>query len=407
MSTVRKLALVFGAILFLTLSGCQRAQAPEQKPAPPPPAIGVSLISGRFEEVLTPWQKEMETLAKEKKIRLLWKKAKDAREQEKQFDELIKAKPDAIIAFLPEVKTARTLAEKAKEQDQRLLAAGVLPPDTPLDGFVGPDPKTVGLEQGEFVAESLREKPSGRVLIMITDPQSQWEQQVLAGNREGLAKHGGLQVIEREMPTADVPLALNRLWAELGALEAVITHDDETTRKVLVSLAGQPFAPVTAGIGASKETAQYIAAGKHHGEVDLEPEAMARYVFDAAVKLGSSGDWDYEGWVDSGSYQVPVLYTPLRVITRDNLDLLKARHGSLEPKAPDGRVDGEGSGRENSAGGGDQGQEKQGTKIKVKLKGGQELEFQVPGEVQGIEVESGGGEKQQQQEQKEGQGQSS
>lgn len=408
LSTAKKLALVLFIIIALPLSGCRRAQSPEQKPAPPPPVLGVSILTGAHKETMDPWQKELEKLAKEKKVRLIWKKAQDAGEQEKQFEELLKAKPDAIIAFMPDVQPAKRMAQKAEEQDARLLAVGVMPPDSPLDGFVGVDLKTIGREQGEFVAESLGELSSGRVLIMMTDARNEWEQQILAGNREGLARHGGLVVIEREMPTADIPLALNRLWDELGALDAVITHDDETTKKVLVSLAGQPFAPVTAGIGASKETAQFIAAGKHHGEMDLEPEAMARYAFDAAVKLANSGEWDYESWVDSGSYQVPVLYTPSRVITRDNVSLLKARHGTIEPKAPDGQVDGSGGGKENpSDGGGEKEQGQQGSKIKVKLKDGQELEFMVPGEVQGVELENGGGEKKQQEEQKGGEGQQS
>lgn len=408
MHTIARLAFIFLLSVLLTLSGCRR-EAPEQKPSPPPPSIGVTVMTGDYQEIWHPFKKELQKLAKEKKIRLIWKEAGDIAEQERQFEELLKQKPGAVLAFMPDNKTAKTMAQKAGEKDIRLLAVGILPHDAPLDGFVGIDPKEVGRQQGEFVAESLKDVPAGKVLIFKTGASHEWEKDLLEGNREGLGKHNRLQIIERDMPGTDIPLKLNQLWEELGKLDAVITHDTKTTKAVLVSLAGQSFEPVSTGIGAAKETVEFIAAGKHQAEVDLEPEVMARYAFDAAVKLATSGEWDYESWVDSGAYRVPVLYTPTRVITKDNASILKSRHGTIQPKAPDGQVDGGTAGGQQNPQNSGQGQEqgKQGAKIKVKLKEGQELEFMVPGEVQSIELEGGGKDKQQQGEQKGGQGQES
>lgn len=408
MLTIARLAFIFLMSVLLTLNGC-RQQSPEQKPSPPPPSIGLTVVTGGYEEIWQPFKKELQRLAREQKVRLIWKEAGDSAEQEKQFEDLVKQKPGAILAFMPDAQTAKTMAQKAVEKDLRLLAVGILPHDTPLDGFVGPDLKEVGRQQGEFVAEKLREVSTGKVLIFKTGASHAWEKDLLEGNQEGLGKHTRLQIVEKDMPDTDIPLRLNHIWEELGELDAVITHDTKTTKAVLVSLAGQFFEPVSIGIRAAKETVEFIAAGKHQAEVDLEPEVMARYAFDAAIKLATSGEWDYESWVDSGAYRVPVLYTPSRVITKDNAPILKSRHGTIEPKAPDGQVDGGASGGQQNSQNSSQGQEqgKQGAKIKVKLKEGQELEFMVPGEVQSIELEGGGSEKQQQEEQKGGQGQQS
>lgn len=412
MLTIARLAFIFVMSLVLTLSGCRwiggSQGSSEQKPSPPPPSIGVTVVTDGYQEIWQPFKKELQRLAEEKKVRLIWKEAAGVAEQEKQFEELLKQKPGAILAFMPEAEIAKRIAQKAEEKDIRLLAVGMLPHDAPLDGFVGPDLKEVGRQQGEFVAEKLTEVSTGKVLILMTEAGNELEQQLLEGNREGLGKHGRLQIIEKDMPDTDIPRRLNQFWEELGQLEAVITHDTKTTKAVLVSLAGQSFDPVSIGMGAAKETVEFIAAGHHQAEVDLEPEAMARFAFDAAVKLANSGEWDYESWVDSGAYRVPVLYTPSRVITKDNVSILKSRHGTIKPQAPDGQVDGGASGGQQNSQNSSQGQEqgKQGAKIKVKLKEGQELEFMVPGEVQSIELE-GGGKGEQQGEQKGGQGQES
>lgn len=386
MNAIRRLVLVFFLISVLSLGGCRKEA--QQKPAPPPPTIGVSVVTGGFQETVEPFKEEIVKLARERQLKVNFKEAKEPAEQLKQLEELLRQKPEVIIAFMPEPEIARQLSQKAEEKDIKLLAVGFLPPDTPLDGFVGVDARRVGIEQGEFLAEALQNVPDPKVLILSTDPDDPMEIQILEGNREGLGELPGVQLIEKTMPATDISLELNKIWAETGALDGVITHDTKAMKRVLISLAGQPFRPVTIGIGADKELASFIAGGHHHAEVDLQPETMADYAFEAAVHLARTGEWEFDDWVDSGSYQVPVQYSPSRIITRETLSLLQPRHGKIEPKSPDGQS--QAAAQPNQEKGEEQ-QQSKGSKIKVKLKEGRELEFQVPGEIQSIEIEGQAG----------------
>ena len=386
MNAIRKLVLVFLLISTIPFSGCR--QETQQKPAPPPPTIGVSVVSEGFQEIMGPFKEEILKLSRERQLKVSFKEAKEPGEQPKQLEELLKQKPEVIIAFMPEAETARKLSQKAKEEDIKLMAVGVLPPDTPLDGFVGVNARRIGIEQGEFLVEALRSVRNPKVLILNTDPGDPTETQVLEGNREGLKALPGVQLFERTMPTTDISLKLNRIWAETGPLDGVITHDSKAMKMVLISLAGQPFRPVTIGIGADKELAGYIAGGHHHAEVDVQPETMADYAFEGAVHLAETGEWEFDDWVDSGSYQVPVQYSPTRIITRENVSLLQPRHGKIEPKSPDGQSQ---TGAQDKQEKQEEQQQSKGSKIKVKLKEGRELEFQVPGEIETIEIEGQSG----------------
>lgn len=388
LSAILRVVLVLLLVVTPFFSGCR--QQAQQKPPPPPPTVGVSVITEGFEEIIVPFKEELMKLARERQVRLTWKEATDPGRQRQHFDELIKQNSDVILAFLPEEKRALEFAKRAEEKEIKLLAIGMLPLDIPLDGFIGIEARRIGREQGEFLTEALKNTERPKILILNSVPDDPTERQILEGNREALQAIPGLQLFEREMPKEDVPLGLNKIWGEVGALDGVITHVPKATGAVLLSLEGQPFRPVTIGIGAGKEAAQLIAGGHHRAEVDLEPETMAGYALEAALHLAQTGEWEFDDWVDNGAYQIPVQYVPSRVITRENLDLLQDRHGKIEPKRPDDHSSG-GAWQENSdeQGGQEQNRDSQGAKIKVKLKDGQQLEFQVPGEIEGIEIQGG------------------
>lgn len=386
MTAYLRLILVL-ILAFMPIQGCK--QKPDAKPATPLPAIGVSIFSDGFEALAEPFKKEMQSLAKEKKLRLIWKESKTAEKQKEQFEEIIKQKPKVILAFFPEEEEAKKLAKLAKEKGILMLAFGSLAPDSPADGFIGIDPQKIGEQQGEFILENLMGNPKPKVLILTEKTQNYIKNGLAEGNRTALEKNKELQIIEKEMPTENIPLVLNEIWDELGRIDGLITHSEQNAKAVLVSLKGQPFPVISIGIGAGKELVQAIASGEHKAEVDLEPEVMARYAFEAAERLAKTGEWDFDTWVDNGHYQIPVKYSPSRIITRENLSLLQERHGKLKPVSPSEALSGK-KAEDSKEGSQDKGEEQKQSssenKIKVKLKGGKEMEFQVPDEIESIEI---------------------
>ena len=75
---------------------------------------------------------------------------------------------------------------------------------------------------------------------------------------------------------------------------------------------------MTAGVGADSRLPALVA-GEHEAEVDLMPEMIAQYAYDALVGLASTGYWQYDRQVKSGDFDVPAKITPVRLITREVL----------------------------------------------------------------------------------------
>ena len=86
---------------------------------------------------------------------------------------------------------------------------------------------------------------------------------------------------------------------------------------------------VTVGVGADQEASRALVAGDHEAEVDLMPEMIAQYAYDALVGLASTGYWQYDRQVKNGDFDVPAKITPVRLITREESYLLEQRWGPL------------------------------------------------------------------------------
>ncbi|MGI6553481.1 MAG: sugar ABC transporter substrate-binding protein [Bacillota bacterium] len=398
----KKWCLIGLIIVAVMLSSCQNR--PQPKPGPPAAAIGVNVVLAE-KDLLEPFQKTMEELAKKEKVRLYWEQTEEGTDQQEKVRKLLERKVDSLLVQFAGAQEASDLARQAAEKNVKLLALGFLPTGIPLDGFVGVDTRRVGEQQGSFLAGALKELPRSRVLILQTDPDNPAEQEILEGNIKSLEDYPQIQVLVHSFPVEDVAASLNRLWSQLGAVEGIITHDPSSTKELLSSLVSQEFTPITVGLGATRELVEMIAAGDHDGEVDLVPEVMASYAFQGALSLAQNGQWDFEKQVVSGPYDVPVKYVPTRLITRDNLYLLENRFGKIKSQKAEPPQAGEegsptkgeseeksNSGSQGESEGEGSGQGKQGqsaSKIKVKIKGGKTMEMEVPGEIESIQIEGG------------------
>ncbi|HHX49902.1 MAG TPA: substrate-binding domain-containing protein, partial [Clostridia bacterium] len=288
----RKKWCLIGLIMFVVMiSGCKNR--PQPKPEPPAPAIGVNVIIAE-KDLLEPFRKTMEELAKKERVRLFWEQSKGGTDQKEKVKRLLGRKVDSMMVQFANDQEASDLARQAAEKDVKLLALGLLPLGVPLEGFVGLDTQRVGEQQGAFLAGALKELPRSRVLVFQTDPGNPAEQEILAGNLKSLGEYSQIQVLEKPFPVEDVAASLNNIWSQVGAVEGIITHDPQSTKEVLSSLVSQEFTPITVGLGATRELVEIIAAGDHDAEVDLVPEIMARYAFQGALSLARNGQWDFE-----------------------------------------------------------------------------------------------------------------
>lgn len=378
--------LLLLTVCLTLLSACSRGQ-PQQKPVPPH-LIGVS-VATEDKELAELLRRNMQSGEKEGNVRLVWQAAPDASQQEKQIKKLLERRIDVLVAWFADPRLGARLAPEISGKGVRLVLMQELAPDTPADALVMPDPERVGALAGEFIR---RERQAGRakgsVLLVASrdDPGAAAMARGLAG---ALGGEPVLVEVERREPHPEDVLQ-DKLGGPPGA---VVAQDGKLTEAVVKVLDGRGLAGqvVTVGVGGGKQAARLLGQQLHDAEVDTSPEMVARTAFQAARELATTGSWQYETRVQTDGYDVPARLTPARLVTFANAYLLEARWGKLprpgqgEP-SPTGGSAGGGAGGSGGSGGGEGGGGA-GSRVIVKTKDGKQLEMNVEGEIESIQVE--------------------
>jgi len=380
--------------LFLALlTGCSGKSEPQKKPAPPV-KIGVTLAlpAGHLEEVI---KKAMEKQAKQEKIQLIWKSETDPAAQRRHLDEMAKEQVKAVIAGFGDPLEAPALGQQVAGQGVPLIVLGPLAQDTAADAWISINPAQVGELVAGFVARELQTKPrQGEILILESQNYQPLQGEIAGAITEAMAVRG---IEARQIKTggADLPATM------LTKPAAVVTVDPLLTETLLSSQV--PPEILTVGIGGGPASGRAIQEGRHDAEVDIRPDLLAREALRAALDLNQNGQWNYQEQVRRGAYYVPARYCPVRLITSENATLLEQVYGKPDQKQETGGGSsskgsgnsGGGSGSSegdsgssgqagSSAGGGSP--EEQGQKIIIKIEGGQQMEINVPGRIEGIEI---------------------
>ena len=164
------------------------------------------------------------------------------------------------------------------------------------------------------------------------------------------------------------------------------------------------------GVGADRKASEALSSGEIAGEIDIQPELLASYAFDAAINVANNGNWNSETRIQNGNFDIPARIVPVRLIQRDQIYLLEERWGKLgeqqqqqeqQGSEQQDQSQGEGSSQESSGGGsegssgeqgnqGGQGGQGSKTKLKITTQDGKVMEVEVEGEVKSIQAEGEG-----------------
>ncbi|WP_227761787.1 sugar ABC transporter substrate-binding protein [Zhaonella formicivorans] len=395
----RKHLLIIMLICMSLFAGCGRK--PEQKPAPPPTLIGVSVTSAD-KELKQELKKSMEEDAKKDNIRILWKESEPAK-QEDDIKKILEQKIKALVVEFGDEKVAEAVARLAKEKDVPLLALGTMPANVPLDGFVGIDAYRTGTRQADFLVKALNRQKPAKIMILKGMGNSA-EEEVTKGNVDGLQAVTGFEPIIQEVLPGESAAAVVARSPALNQIKGLITHKSAWTEEIVTLLQDMELDKkiVTVGLGAGKNNARAIENGTHEAEVDINPELLGKFAYTGAKELAQQGQWQFEKRVTSGAYDIPVKYTPANVINKDNIYILQTRYKDLNKpqqsqgeKGPAGEgqegqnKSSSGSGGSGGSGGGEkqQGQEKKKSVVKIQTKEGKTMEIEVEGEVQKVEIQ--------------------
>jgi ABC-type sugar transport system substrate-binding protein len=86
---------------------------------------------------------------------------------------------------------------------------------------------------------------------------------------------------------------------------------------------------VTVGSDADKDSCQAIIDGTNDADVDKMPYQLGLITFETAVKIAKGEDLETDTTVQNGKYKVPVKFTPVRLITKENVKEMKDRWPDL------------------------------------------------------------------------------
>jgi hypothetical protein len=193
----------------------------------------------------------------------------------------------------------------------------------------------------------------------------------------------------RAAASVDEALVAGRLGAVLAVDSRMAVAAVEVLRRE-----GLTDAVLTVGVGADRTAAEALVAGEHDAEVDVRPDLLAQFSYDAARGLARDGYWSYDTQVESGDYTVPARVIPVRLVQGNNAFLLEAYYDDLTRGggATRGRQEQQQEqGQEQGRGGGQPPEQQQPvTRLTITTRDGRTMEIDVPGEIQSIETRQQG-----------------
>lgn len=302
--------------------------------------IGVSLSSmdsGKNQAI----KKVMDKRKYRENVQITWMDAKmDASQQEKDVNYLISQGVNVIILQAVNNQEAAQLVERIVQAKIRVIGLETLPANAPLDGYVAPDHKRAGQLQGNLVLNMFNSREQSgdaryNVLVLKGAPGDAVSEEITEGVKAVLQESKfieGIRVAEC-YSTEDAQSAIEDAIAS-GKLDAIVTTDSSLGLASVGLLNNQNLKDkvITVGVGAEKETAIALANGKHDAEIDIRPEHLGNYAFDAALDLVNKGTWSSESKIQNGNFDVPAKITPVRLVQTNQAYLLEERWGTLKQK---------------------------------------------------------------------------
>lgn len=304
------------------------------------------------------------------------------------------------------------MVRKLAQANIKVVALDALPVNSPVDGYITSDHTRTGELQARYLLGMAQGRSAPmKVVILQGDKNDQASREITSSVLDNLKDQPQVQVVlVKDHPRGDPQMATSTLEQTLKStnnqIDAVLSTDSRMAAAAaeLLKSRGLSQRIVTVGVGADQKASRALAAGDHDAEVDVMPDLIAQYAFDAAVGLATTGHWQYDKQVRNGDFDVPAKVTPVRLITKSEAYLLEQRWGKLTgQEGQQGQQSGQNkqtseqkqsSGSSGGKEGGSQ-SDKAGsakkTTLKITTQDGKTMEMLINGEIKKIETTDGGG----------------
>jgi D-xylose transport system substrate-binding protein len=320
----------WGSVLLLCLPVGLAGSCAE----PGRPRIGV-IVSNMRDPVYVTMRAAMTDRMAADGVDLLWVSSSNSEAKQRQDLEAMASLDVDVLIFQPVSTTGFSgLVRDVVQKGIPVVALDRLPADSPVSLYVTADSRTVGRLQARLLAEKLG--GNGNVLILEGEEGHSVAAAITQGNLEVLTQHEGLRVVLRR-PHRRWDRALARLTVEealdlYGRLDGILANNSAMAMGALEVLRQRGLNGRVQVVGADADYDACLAVldGDLLGEVDKRPYELGLAAYEAALDLHRGYLRPGDEIIQTGAYQVPVRLVPVRLITRENVQVeMSYRWGAL------------------------------------------------------------------------------
>ena len=262
-----------------------------------------------------------------------------------------------VLIIKPVSSKIYPILREARRWKVPVISLDRLPTDVPVAGHIKVNETDLGRKAAGKVVEILKlwyplKEPTDKwnVIVLESAVVAQKPRKIVRGIYEVLDQYQQeIQVVSSpQVSGADAAFEVvsATIGKYAGNIQAVIASDSEfaigAVRAVQISnLIYKPkwrrkgFANVekkgiiTAGVGAGKEACRLIFKGEHVIEIDEMPYQRALTALEAAIDVLEKNQFQSDGLISIGVGKVNVKYSPIRVVTKDNIREMEQMWGDI------------------------------------------------------------------------------
>lgn len=301
------------------------------------PKVKVGVSVATMKEAVYSFMKKAMMDNKEKyNAEIYWVAANnDEMAQVANVEDLLAQGIDVLILHPVNTVASGSLVEKAKREGVRVVSMDRLPLNANVDCHVTANSFLVGQLQAEYLAKMLNGK--GNVVILEGESGNDVAREITAGNKDILKKHPEMKIVVDQTHKAwsrNLAMATteNALTSYKNDIQGILANNSGMIMGAVQALIAERLEDkvVTVGSDADKDSCQAIIDGTNDADVDKMPYQLGLISFQVAVSIAKGAELESDTTVQNGKYKVPVKFTPVRLITKENVKEMKDRWPDLK-----------------------------------------------------------------------------
>jgi ABC-type xylose transport system substrate-binding protein len=222
-------------------------------------------------------------------------------------------------------QAAASLVKIAHEDKVPVVAYDRMIADAPVDFYVTQDSFQVGVLQAEAAVKATGGK--GNYVLLLGQAGHSVANEITRGVKSVLAKNPNIKIVAEKShegwsPALAMATVENALTQNKNQIDAVIANNSGMAQGAVQALAEQGLAGkvFVAGADADLAAIKNIVAGKQQFEVLKDIAPLAKTSAQVAFQLAKGEKPKPTSTVKSGTFQVPVIATPVYAIDKSNLE---------------------------------------------------------------------------------------